>query len=332
MDLTPRYLGLRLQNPLVAGAGPLTGELDTIRRLEDFGAGAIVLPSIFEEQIEREADLLDRLVTTGMDSHPEALGYFPASMSHRTGPGPYLDLVRRAVEAVDIPVIASLNGITDHGWVDYARQIEEAGARALELNIYFIPTDLELTGRDVEQRYIDILKAVKRAVRIPVAVKLGPYFSATGEMARQLEQAGADGLVLFNRFYQPDIDLGRLALSTELVLSTAADLRLPLLWIGVLAGRLKASLAASTGVEGAEEVLKYLLAGADVVMTTSALLRHGIDHMKVLLDGLENWLRARNLDTLDAVRGRLSQRNVSDPISSGRANYIKILQGFGINS
>jgi dihydroorotate dehydrogenase (fumarate) len=316
MDLTTRYLGLELRNPLVAGAGPLTGALDTIRRLEDFGAGAIVLPSIFEEQIEREAELLERLVTTGVDSHPEALGYFPASASYRTGPGHYLNLVRRAAEAVDIPVIASLNGITDHGWVDYARQIEEAGAQALELNIYFIPADLEMTGRDVEHRHIDILKAVKRAVMIPVAVKLGPYFSATGHVARQLEQAGADGLVLFNRFYQPDIDLGRLALSTELALSTAAEIRLPLLWISLLAGRLKASLAASTGVEGAEEVLKYLLAGADVVMTTSALLKHGVAHMKVLLDGLESWLAARNLDTLDAVRGRLSQRT----------NYIKMLQ------
>jgi dihydroorotate dehydrogenase (fumarate) len=262
MDLTTRYLGLRLRNPLVAGAGPLTGALDTIRRLEDYGAGAIVLPSIFEEQIEHEAELLESLIATGADSHPEAVGYFPASVSYDTGPGPYLDLVRRATEAVRIPIIASLNGITDHGGVDYARQIEEAGASALELNIYFIPADIEMTGRDVERRYVDILKAVKRTVRIPVAVKLGPYFSATGHMAMQLEQAGADGLVLFNRFYQPDIDLGRLALLSDLALSTAAEIRLPLLWIGVLAGRLKASLAASTGVESADEIVKYLLAGA----------------------------------------------------------------------
>lgn len=328
MDLTTRYLGLHLQNPLVAGASPLTGVLDNIRRLEDFGAGAVVLPSIFEEQIEREAELLERLVTTGMDSHPEALGYFPASVSQRTGPGPYLDLVRRAVEAVDIPVIASLNGITDHGWVDYARQIEEAGANALELNIYFIPADLEMTGRDVERRYTDVLEAVRRAIKIPIAVKLGPYFSATAHMALQLEHAGADGLVLFNRFYQPDIDLGRLALSSDLALSTAAEIRLPLLWIGVLAGRLKVSLAASTGVDSVEEILKYLLAGADVAMTTSALLRHGAAHMKILRDGLENWLTARDLDTLEPIRGCMSQRKVTDPISFERANYINILQGF----
>jgi dihydroorotate dehydrogenase (fumarate) len=327
MDLTTRYLGLRLRNPLVAGAGPLTGALDTIRRLEDYGAGAIVLPSIFEEQIEHEAELLESLIATGADSHPEAVGYFPASVSYDTGPGPYLDLVRRATEAVRIPIIASLNGITDHGWVDYARQIEEAGASALELNIYFIPADIEMTGRDVERRYVDILKAVKRTVRIPVAVKLGPYFSATGHMAMQLEQAGADGLVLFNRFYQPDIDLGRLALLSDLALSTAAEIRLPLLWIGVLAGRLKASLAASTGVESADEIVKYLLAGADVVMTTSALLRHGVEYMKVLREGLESWLAMREIETLDSLRGRMSQRNVMDPTAFERANYIKILQG-----
>ncbi len=331
MDLTTRYLGLRLKSPLVASAGPLTGELDNIRRLEELGAGAVVLPSIFEEQIEREAELLERLVTTGTDSFPEALSYFPAAVSYPNGPGPYLELVHRAAKAVDMPVIASLNGVTDHGWVDYARQIEEAGASALELNVYFIPANLDMSGREVERRYKDILGAVKRAVAIPVAVKLGPYFSAIGHMALELDQAGADGLVLFNRFYQPDIDLARLELRSDLELSTSSEIRLPLLWIGVLAGRLKASLAASTGVESVDEVVKYLLAGADVVMTTSALLRHGVAHMKVLRDGLESWLAARNLETLDPIRGRMSQRTVAHPASFERANYIKILQGFSMS-
>lgn len=329
MDLTTNYLGLRLPSPLVASAGPLTGTVANIIRLAEFGAGAVVLPSIFEEQIEREAELLEDLVTTGRDSHAEALSYFSAALAQRTGSGPYLDLVRNAARAVDIPIIASLNGITDHGWVDYAIEIEEAGASALELNIYFLPTDPAMTGSDVEQRYTGILRAVKRAIRIPVAVKLGPYFSATGHMAGLLVDAGADGLVLFNRLYQPDIDLARLAFSADLQLSSAAEIRLPLLWIGVLAGRLKASLAASTGVESADEVVKYLLAGADVVMTTSSLLRHGVAHMKVLRDGLEAWLASRHLAGLDQLRGRMSQRQLAAaPVAGERANYIKILQGF----
>lgn len=327
MDLTTRYLGLSLKNPLVAGASPLTGEVDNIRRLEDFGAGAVVLPSIFEEQIEQEARLIDHLTMTGSDSFPEALTYFPTAASFRVGPEHYLEVLRQAAGAVDIPVVASLNGTTDHGWVRYARQMEEAGADAIELNIYFIPADSKMSGREVERRYLDILKAVKQAVRIPVAVKLSPYFSAMAHMAAQLVEAGADGLVLFNRFYEPDIDLAKLGLLHNSDLSTAAEIRVPLLWIGVLAGRLRASLAASTGVESADEVIKYLLAGADVVMTTSALLRHGVGHMKVLLDGLEQWLAARDLDTPDRIRGCLSQRNVADPTAFERANYIRVLQG-----
>jgi dihydroorotate dehydrogenase (fumarate) len=328
MDLTTRYLGLELRNPLVAGAGPLNAELDNIRRLEDLGAGAVVLPSIFEEQIEREQQLLEDLVSIGTDSFAEALTYFPAQSGYTVDPGHYLDLVRRAAEAVDIPIIGSLNGVTDHGWVDYARHIEAAGARAVELNIYFIPSDLDLSGDAVEQRYLDILKAVKAAVRIPVAVKIGPYFSAIGNMAQRLDQAGADGLVLFNRFYQPDIDLAQLALISDLDLSQPSEMRLPLLWLGVLAGRVNASLAASTGVDSADDVIKYLLVGADVVMTTSSLLRHGIGHIKVLRDGLERWLAARGTDSLAPIRGRMSHRNIADPAAFERANYIKILQGY----
>lgn len=333
MDLTTRYLGLDLSSPLLAGASPLTGDVGNIRQLEDLGAGAVVLPSIFEEQIEHEDELMDRLTTTGIDSYSEALTYFPSTAPYGTAPRRYLEILRRAVEAVDIPIVASLNGITDHGWINYAQEIEQAGADALELNIYFIPAALDISGDQVEQRYVSILKAVKKAVKIPVAVKLNPYFSAVGHMACQLVEAGADGLVLFNRFYQPDIDLTRLTLSPSLELSTAAEIRLPLLWIALLAGRTGASLAAGTGVESADEVIKYLLAGADVVMTSSALLRHGAGHMKVLLDGLKGWLSARDLDTLDRLRGRLSQLNVPDPTAFERANYIQVLQGYrGVRS
>ncbi len=331
MELTTRYLGLSLKNPLVAGAGPVTGHVDNIRRLEDLGAGAVVLPSIFEEQIEQEEQMLERLSTTSIDSHTEALSYFPPASSYCIAPGRYLETLHHAVNAVDIPVIASLNGTTGHGWVNYARQIEEAGADALELNIYFIPADLSMPGPEVESRYTNILKAVKQAVKIPVAVKLSPYFSAMGHMAVQLIDAGADGLVLFNRFYEPDIDLAKLTLRHNLELSTAAEIRLPLLWIGILSGRVQGSLAASTGVESADEVIKYILAGADVVMTTSSLLKYGIGHLKVLIDGLRNWLHARDLQTLDRIRGRLSQRNITNPTAFERANYIEVLQGYQPN-
>jgi len=332
MDLTTRYLGLTLRNPLIAGAGPVNAELDNIRRLEDLGAGAVVLPSIFEEQVAHEQQVIEQLIATGIDSYGEALTYFPAQAAYAVNPSGYLDLLRRAVAAVDIPVIASLNGVTDHGWVDFARQLQDAGANAIELNVYFIPSDLDLSGHAVEQRYLDILKAVKKAVTIPVAVKISPYFSAVGHMARQLAHAGADGLVLFNRFYQPDIDLARLAMVSDLELSTRYEMRLPLLWVGLLFGRIKTSLAASTGVDGVDEVVKYLLAGADVVMTTSSLLRHGVGHMRELRDGLERWLEARSLDSLASIRGRMSHRNVTEQIAFERANYIKTLQGYKVAS
>jgi len=327
MDLTTRYLGLSLKNPLVAGAGPLNAQLDNIRRLEDLGAAAIVLPSVFEEQIEQEQQTAEHLISNSSDSYAEALGYFPKQVTDAIDPERYVDLVRRATAAVDIPIIASLNGVTSHGWVDYAKRMQQAGARAIELNIYFIPIDMDLSSAEVEQRYLDILAAVKAGVTIPVAVKLGPYFSAMGQMASRLDQAGADGLVLFNRFYQPDIDLTRLALSCDLELSRPYEIRLPLLWIGVLAGRIKASLAASTGVESADEVIKYLLAGADVVMTTSSLLRHGVDRIKELLAGLEHWLAARNLESPDAIRGLLRHLRVVDKGAFERVNYISTLQG-----
>jgi dihydroorotate dehydrogenase (fumarate) len=262
----------------------------------------------------------------GLESSPEARSYFPRS--EEPGPQHYLDLVRRAVAAVDIPIIASLNGTTDEGWIDYARRIEEAGAAGLELNVYFIPTDLSLSGRDVEQRYLDILRQVRGAIDIPIAIKLGPYFSSIGQIAMEFADAGADALVLFNRFYQPDIDLLEMRLRNDLQLSRANEIRLPLLWIAVLSGRIEASLAASTGVEDAEQVLKYLLAGADAVMTTSALLRNGPQYVEQLLTGITSWLSARGIGSIGEIRGLLSQSRFRNPDSFGRANYMKILQGY----
>jgi len=318
MDLTTHYMRLQLKNPLVASASPLSADLGNIRHLEDSGAAAIVLPSIFEEQIE--ADMLhETLTAVGLENSAEA---------NQREPQQYLDLIRRAVKAVDIPIIGSLNGTTEEGWISYAKMIEEAGATGLELNVYFIPTDISLTGRDVEQRYVEILRAVRKAVDIPIAIKLGPHFSSMGQVAMEFANAGADALVLFNRFYQPDIDLTKLRLLNDLQLSKAIEIGVPLMWIAVLSGRIDASLAASTGVENSEQVLKYLLAGADVVMTTSALLRNGPRYVKELLAGTVSWLSTRDIESVGQIRGLLSQRNFRNPDSFGRENYMKILQGY----
>ena len=328
MDLTTYYMGLTLKNPLVSSASPLNGELDNIRLLEDAGAAAVVLPSIFEEQIEAEMLRHEALTAVGLESSPEARSYFHQA----EGPGPHqsLDFIRRAADAVDIPIIGSLNGTTDEGWISYAKLIEKAGAAALELNIYLIPTDLSLTGRDVEQRYLAILRQVRDAVDIPIAIKLGPHFSSLGHLAVKFAAAGAGALVLFNRFYQPDIDLVKVRLLNDLQLSRATEIRLPLLWIAVLSGRIEASLAASTGVEDSDQVVKYLLAGADVVMTTSALLRNGPQYLGTLLTGLTSWLSGRDIETVGQIRGLLSQKNFRNPDSFGRASYMKILQGYQI--
>ena len=328
IDLTTNYLGLKLKNPVVVSASPLTEKLENFERLRDAGASAIVMYSLFEEQIEAESENLDAAMQYGSESYAESTTYLPDMPKYQIGPDRYIDLLQKAKKAVDIPVIASLNGSSNNGWVDYAREIEAAGASALELNVFFIPTDPHLMGAMVEHRYRAILRAVKSAVSIPVAMKLSPYFSATGAMIRELDASGADGFVLFNRFYQPDIDLSVLRLQRDLQLSTPAEIRLPLLWIGLLSGQLRASLAATTGVETEEQVIKYLLVGADVVMTTSALLRHGVAHMRTLLNGLTTWLDARGA-TLDDIRGRMSQRRIRDPGAFERMNYIRILQGFG---
>jgi dihydroorotate dehydrogenase (fumarate) len=329
MDLSTNYLGLPLKGPLIASSSPLTLDVGNIRKLEDCGAAAVVLPSIFEEQIDEELAQIERFTNAGVDSFAEALSYFPSAAAYPAGPHRYLDVIRQAREAVDIPVIASLNGVTNAGWIEYARLAENAGAHAIELNVFLIPADVFEHGRDVEQRYVDILAAVKKVVDIPVAMKLSPYFSAIGNFVCELDRAGADGFVLFNRFYQPDIDIVTLRLQRGLELSTPAEIRLPLLWIAVLSGQLRASLAATTGVDSPAEVIKYLLAGTDAVMTTSALLRHGVGHMKVLLDGLKQWMDARGFDDIRDIRGLMSQRRIKDPTAFERANYMQILQGGG---
>lgn len=327
MDLSTRYMGLKLKHPLVASASPLSGSIDGMKRLEDGGAAAIVMFSLFEEQIHHENETFDHLMEVGTESFAESLSYFPAVEDYHVGPESYLSLLRMASEALDIPIIASLNGVSSEGWCDYARQLEQAGAKGLELNVYYIPADLTVTGREVEERYLAVLRSVKEVVSIPVAMKLSPYFSAMGHMARQLEQAGADGLVLFNRFYQPDFDLEKLAVLPSLELSTSAEIRLPLLWLAILHGRLRCSLAATTGVHSAGEVIKYLLAGADVVMSTSALLKHGPEHLGKLLEGLRSWMQAQGFSNLNQLRGVLSQRKVENPTAFERANYLKVLEG-----
>ncbi|HVC59811.1 MAG TPA: dihydroorotate dehydrogenase-like protein [Acetobacteraceae bacterium] len=327
MDLTTTYLGLALKNPVVASASPLTIGLDNIRRIEDAGGAAVVLPSLFEEQIEQEANRFEAYTTAGPAGFGEMLSYLPTAASYRTGPHEYLETIRRAHDSVAIPLIASLNGVTGAGWTKHTRLAQDAGASAIELNVFFIPADPSLDAQQVEQRYVDVLHAVKAAVSIPVSMKLSPYFSALAHTVRVLGRAGADGFVLFNRFYQPDIDLASLQLRHDIELSTPAEIRLPILWLGVLFGQVAGSLAASTGVETSDEVIKYLLAGADVVMTASALLRHGIGHLQTLLAGLTEWLTARDATSLSDMRGQLSQRMIKDPVAYERVNYIKMLHG-----
>jgi dihydroorotate dehydrogenase (fumarate) len=309
-DLRTRYLGLELPSPLVASSSPLTGTLDRLRRLEAAGAGAVVLPSLFEEELVPEA--------LARADPGERAGY-------GAGPGAYLRLVERARETLSIPVVASLNGVSRGGWAGYASRLEEAGADALELNVYYVSSRPGLSGSDVEWHYLDVVRAVRRATGIPLAVKLSPYFSSLANMAGQLVEAGANGLVLFNRFYQPDLDVEAMEVRPALELSTSTELRLPLRWIAILHRRHRVSLAASTGVHTTEDVLKVLLAGADVAMMTSALLRNGPDHLRTVEVGLRDWMDRHGHETVDQLRGRLSQRSIPDPGTFERANYIKTL-------
>jgi dihydroorotate dehydrogenase (fumarate) len=326
VNLSTSYMGLTLRNPLLASASPLSQTVDGVRRLADAGVGAVVLYSLFEEQLRREAAENARLVDAGTESFAESLSYFPAAAEDEAGPRRYLSLLERAAAAVDVPVIASLNGVTPGGWADYARAMQDAGAAAVELNIYYLPGDPRISGRDVEQRHLDVLKRVKDAVSVPVAVKLSPYFSSTGEMALRLDESGADALVLFNRFLQPDIDPDTLSVVPQVGLSNPAEARLPRTWIALLHGRVHASLAATTGVETSTDIAKYLLAGADVVMTASALLRHGPEHATALLDGLSDWMARKRFAAVDEMRGILAVPLDTHEADYERAGYVGALQ------
>jgi len=331
MDLSTAYMGLSLRNPLVASASPLSHTVDGVRRLAGAGIGAVVLSSLFEEQLRREAAQNARLADAGSESFAESLSYFPADaaeagVAEEAPLRRYLSLLERAVAAVEIPVIGSLNGVTPGGWTDYARAMQDAGAAAIELNIYYIPGDPHIPGREVEQRHIDILQHAKAAVTIPVAVKLSPYFSSIGELALRLDEAGADGLVLFNRFLQPDIDPETLAVVPAVDLSQPAEARLPRTWISILRRRVGASLAGTTGVDSPSDVAKYLLAGADVVMTASALLRHGPEHAAVLLDGLSGWMVRKGFTEVSELRGMLAVPADADQAAYERAGYVRALR------
>jgi dihydroorotate dehydrogenase (fumarate) len=328
MDLTTTYMGVKLRNPLVPSSSPLTADVGSIRQLEDAGAAAVVLHSLFEEQITHEAAELEHHLAAGTESFAESLTYFPQADEFRLGPEEYLEHVAQAKKAVDIPVIASLNGVTVGGWTEHARMMEEAGADGLELNVYYIATDPGLTAQQVEDRYVEILRAVKQNVRIPVAMKLSPFFSATAAMARRLDQAGADALVLFNRFYQPDIDLEKLEVTPNLVLSTTHEMRLPLRWIAVLHGQVKASLAATTGVASGPDVIKLIMAGADVTQVCSVLLRKGVGELGVMLNDMQTWMKEHEYESVGQMKGSMSQKSVEDPAAFERANYMKALNSY----
>ena len=327
-DLTARYLGLELRSPLVASASPLTARLDHVRRLEAAGAGAIVLPSLFEEQITRDALDLDMTLESGAESFPEALSYFPEAAEYVTVPDQYLDHLQAAKGASGVPVIASLNGSSRGGWVQWAHRLQEAGADALELNVYTVAADPGMSGRTVEDRVVELVESVREAVRIPLAVKLGPFYSSMPEMARRVVEAGADGLVLFNRFYQPDFDLETLEVVPRLVLSSSDELRLPLRWIAILHGQVECSLAATTGVHTAEDAVKVILAGANVAMLTSALLLHGPEHLATVETDLVRWMSEHEYESVEQLRGSMSQRAVPDPEAFERANYLRMLTSY----
>lgn len=328
MDLKTTYLGLDLKNPIVHSASPLSQDIDNIKLMEDNGAAAVVLYSLFEEEIEHESLELHHHTTRGTDIFPEALTYFPEHEEYLTGPETYLEHIRKVKKAVDIPIIASLNGNTRGGWLKYAKEMEQAGSDALELNIYFLATDPLVSSGDIENRYIEILEEVKQNVDIPVSVKLAPFFSSTAEIARRLDMGGADGLVLFNRFYQPDIDLEKLEVVPNVLLSTPMDMRLPLRWVGILFGKIHTDLAATGGIHTAEDAIKMIMAGAKVTMMTSAILKHGISWIKKVLVDMEHWMEVHEYDSVQTMLGSMSHKNVEHPGNFERANYIKSLQSY----
>lgn len=327
MNLSTKYMGLNLKNPFVPSASPLSTTLDQVLRLEDAGAAAIVLYSLFEEQINHQVERVDHYLTTYSESYAEALSYFPEPEAfNNLYAEQYLDHIAALKRSVGIPIIASLNGVSEGGWLSYAQKMEEAGADAIELNIYYLASDPALSGREVERMYLDDIKRVKKSVRIPVAVKVGPYFSSFANMAIEMDQAGADALVLFNRFYQPDIDLELMQVKPSLVLSSNYEKRLPMRWLAILHGQVRASLAATTGIHTAEDAVKMLLCGADVTMVASVLLRKGIDYLGEMVDDLENWMTEHEYESVEQLKGSMSLRHVAEPAAFERANYLKILQ------
>jgi len=331
MDLSTTYMGLKLKNPIVPSASPLSATVDQVKRMEDSGASAVVLYSLFEEQINHQIHQIDHFLTTYNESYAEALSYFPEPQSfNNMYAEEYLDHIVNLKKSVSIPIMGSLNGVSSGGWMEYAKKIEQAGADALELNIYYLATDPALSGLEVEAMYIDDVKMIKKSLNIPVAVKVGPYFSSFANMAVQLDHAGADGIVLFNRFYQPDIDLETLEVSPSLILSNSYEKRLPMRWIAILYGQLRASLAATSGVHTAEDVVKMILCGADVTMVASVLLRQGIEYIDVMLDDLKLWMDQNEYESITIMKGSMSHQHVSEPAAFERANYLKILQSFRV--
>jgi dihydroorotate dehydrogenase (fumarate) len=330
MNLTTNYLGMKLRTPLVPSASPLSENIDDIKKMEDAGASAVVLYSLFEEQLRQDRAELNQSMEQGTESFAEALTYFPEPESFNLGPEEYLKHIAQAKKSVRIPIIASLNGSSTGGWTSYAKQIQQAGADALELNIYSIPTDMKLSGTDVEQTYLDILKAVKKEVTIPVAVKMSPFFTNFACMAGKLDAAGANGLVLFNRFYQPDIDLETLEVKPNILLSTPMAMRVPLRWVAILHGRLRASLAATSGIHRASDVLKMLMAGADVTMLCSVLLRHGIPQISVIERDLVAWMEEHEYESVEQLKGSLSQKNCPAPSAFERAQYMRAISSYPV--
>jgi len=330
IDLSTRYLGLALSSPLVASASPLCEELANIRWMEDAGASAVVLPSLFEEQITLESHHLDHHLSHGTESYAESLSYFPDMVAYNFGPDAYLEHLRRAKAAVGIPVIGSLNGVSTGGWIEHARKIEAAGADALELNIYYVPTDPDMSAADVESRYVHLVRDVKASLRIPVAVKIGHAFSAPANLARRLDGAGADGLVLFNRFYLPDFDLERLEVVPRLTLSSSHELLVRLHWIAILYGHVGADLAVTGGVHTGEDALKAMMAGGRVAMTTSALLKHGIDHLRTMRSQIVEWMEGHEYASIREMQGSMSYRSVREPAAFERANYMKVLSSYAL--
>jgi dihydroorotate dehydrogenase (fumarate) len=328
MDLSTTYLGMNLRTPLVVSASPLSEELDDIKRMEDAGASAVVLYSLFEEQLTNDSFELDYHLTHHRESYAEALTYFPEPTHFHLGPEGYLNHIRKAKEAVKIPIIASLNGTSLGGWTGYAKEMEQAGADAIELNIYSIPADTELPGVDVEHTYLDIIEMIKPHIKIPIAVKLSPFFSNLAHMAKRMNEEGADGLVLFNRFYQPDINFETLEIHPNIILSTPQALRLPMRWIAILYGRIRCSLAATSGIHTARDVLKMLMVGADVTMLCSVLFRHGIDHIRVIERDLIDWVNEREFKSVRQLQGSMSQKHCANPGDFERAQYVQALQSY----